>query len=165
MYPPLTIFVPFAVPVARTCPILVTATLDFASLLPDSTSTAEPLCVGVEIFNITYGYYRFEQWNEVDTWDSSAYEYRFPRDEQDELFGNQYFDTQGNRTETSFRHRGRQRSATARTRDQTLRFTIRPDNLPGYVAIQLGLRDASGKGTIEVRALPCLRTSFGKPPG
>ena len=44
----------------------------------------EPLCEGIEIFDLSMGYFQGGQWVEVDDWDSSARRYRHPP-EQEEL--------------------------------------------------------------------------------
>lgn len=129
------------------------------SALPDVTDLSEPLCQGVAIFNITYGHFKFEQWNEVDSWDSGQYKYRFERGEEpvnplsrmldERQEGIDTGDASGGGNESNFTPRRRRSSNFGRVRGQMIRFQTQPDNLPGYVAIQLGLRDPLGQGRIR----------------
>ncbi|MCH8333343.1 hypothetical protein IIC65_05370, partial [Candidatus Sumerlaeota bacterium] len=119
---------------------------------PKTPLTAEPLCEGVVIFNITYGYYRFDQWNEVDSWDSSLFQYRFPSNERfiPDLPGGagRLAGDVPPRQETGFNPL-RTRVQMARVGEEMIAFTPVPDNLPGYIAIQLGLRDPVTMGRIR----------------
>jgi len=127
------------------------------SMLLDDAAQAEPLCEGVEIFNVTYGYYRFDQWNEVNEWDSNAYRYRFPLDE--ELAQPQAPGMTGAippeallpdpRTATEEFIPGLIRAGMAVIGGQRIRYTKEPDGLPGYIALQLGVRDPDQGGRLR----------------
>lgn len=124
--------------------------------LVDRGAVSEPLCEGVVIFDISYGYFRFNQWNEVESWDSNLYQYRFPDGEAEadpiEREGTTSFEATGGQasfTESGFRPRPRRSSQLAMVNGRRQRFTPRPDNLPGYLAIQLGLRDPIREGKIQ----------------
>ncbi len=126
------------------------------AMLPDVPSVTEPLCEGVEIFNLTFGYYKFSQWNEVPNWDSSAFQYRFPEEEMDltmPMDGNAGSGLpqlgQGG-SETAYNPQvfgGNQR--VAMINGEAIPFQIRPDDLPGYIAIQVGVRDPKSKGRLH----------------
>lgn len=139
--------------------------------LPDSAILTEPLCEGVTLFNIVYGYYHDGEWIEVGKWDSNAYEYRFPGEEPD------YFAPQGvggpggglgggsvaasfanpimGSTESGFNPQqgavGFPGATTNRklviVRGQPMSYSPHPDDLPGYMAIHMGVQnaDASNK--------------------
>jgi hypothetical protein len=144
--------------------------------LPDTESVSEPLCEGVEIFDIAYGYNRFEQWNEASDWDSNAFRYRFP---EGAAPGDLFMSAGISRppgatfapvgaptppTETVFNPNALHPPQMALVNGQPIRFTPQPDNLPGYIAIQLGLRDPVEGGrlrsfTIFV-SLPMAREEF-----
>lgn len=125
-----------------------------ANVLPDDGDTvSEPLCEGVELFNITYGLLRNEGWQEVSDWDSGAFKHRFPPEPM--------FDEDGDAidpdapidpgdpmtTETTFMPR---QSRIGRTPDgRMIRIDPTPDNLPGYFAIQIGIRDVDGRGKLR----------------
>ncbi|MBI1785407.1 type II secretion system protein [Candidatus Sumerlaeota bacterium] len=131
---------------------------DALSVLTDLPTITEPLCEGVEIFNITYGYYRFDQWNEVDTWNSSAFDYRFPQDEMDftqaisSALGGLPGAAPGGpgRSESGFvpppSPGGMGEQRLAMINGEATPFQVRPDDLPGYIAIQIGIRDPDSKG-------------------
>lgn len=152
--------------------------------LPKLKKVAEPVCEGVELFDVVYKYYRFEQWNEVVDWDSSAWNYRFPEGEGGEdagggggivgfpgafgSIGSAAVPT-GPGTETEFVPGGfgprlRQTRLTAVVRGQPVTYTPHPDDLPGYVSIQLGLRDPDYGGRLQsftfVVAIPQAQEDF-----
>lgn len=119
-----------------------------------SEKTTEPLCEGVEIFNITYGYYRSDQWNEVPNWDSSRYQYRFPAEQEGIQVGPGGTvmlgpDGQPASTESSFNRQGKHTAHMGTARGQVISYMPKPDNLPGYVAVQLGVRDPGNAGKLR----------------
>lgn len=114
--------------------------------LPYFPPISEPLCEGVEIFDIHYGYYRFGEWNEVGDWDSGARKYRFPDEESEDdddplgrALGGSRFAPPG--AETGFNPLGNPSGQrTVMVRGVPVVYFPKPDNLPGYVVIQLGVR-------------------------
>lgn len=126
---------------------------------------AEPLCDGVEMFNIAYGMYRFEQWNEHDSWESNSHQYRFPEEDEPELGSGGGFQgipqpegsgrlagigalpESGFNPGSPFMPGGEQKIAMVD--GVQMAYQRRPDDLPGYVAIQLGMRDAKAKGRLR----------------
>lgn len=162
-------------------------TVEGTGVLPDSRGLVEPLCTGVKIFNVTYGYYRFDQWNEVPSWDSSNFKYRFPGREGGLVNAGETFGSpaasggplsgpaaipMGLPTaspETSFNLGGRRppRTATLRKKNKSangVTYEPQPDNLPGYIAIQLGIRDPDSGGRMQsftfFISLPLAREEF-----
>ena len=128
---------------------------DDRPLIPNTYKVSEPLCEGVEIFNITYGYYQYDMWVEADSWDSSRFQNRFPI-EQSLSYGftgpGGVRSPRGGRgacTETSFQRRRGRRSRRAVVRGQIMSFQPVPDNLPGYIAIQLGVRGRDRGGRLR----------------
>lgn len=133
--------------------------------LPDSAMLTEPLCEGVTLFNITYGYYRSNVWSEVERWDSNAHEYRFPGELVDP-FGIQNgpmgavvpnapinLENPGalGNPGASIALPGQEGGQFGSrrmviVRGQPMSYVSRPDDLPGYMAIQLGLKNKEGKG-------------------
>ncbi|OPZ08250.1 MAG: hypothetical protein BWZ08_01292 [candidate division BRC1 bacterium ADurb.BinA292] len=105
-------------------------------LVPRMVEIAEPLCEGVEVFNITYGYFRDEQWVEVGDWNSGATRYRDPPDLDFD------FAQLEEQLEQVSRLGGIMLSP------EQLFGRRSPDNLPGYVAVQLGVRAAEGVGRL-----------------
>lgn len=142
-------------------------------------NVAEPLCEGVEIFNITYGYYKFDQWNEAPDWDSDSFRYRFPAADRSGLSVGDLLDPRnrsmpaganpGAFPESAYgprRRAGRPRRSRSRGDDSEnfigridatlgrnlalmnenlVSFTVAPDGLPAYIAVQLGIRASRGK--------------------
>lgn len=142
-------------------------------------NVAEPLCEGVEIFNITYGYYKFDQWNEAPDWDSDSFRYRFPAADRGGLGIGDLLDSQrgpirtgdgrGAMSESAYGPRRRTvRPRRSRSRgddpgesigrvntsigrnlalidENLVSFTVTPDGLPAYIAVQLGIRASRGK--------------------
>ncbi|MCL5269700.1 MAG: prepilin-type N-terminal cleavage/methylation domain-containing protein [bacterium] len=120
--------------------------------LPTRVSYSEPLCEGVEIFNVTYGYFKDGQWREVDEWNSSASRYRNPVEELG-LARNQGINLGS---------------------DRLLRVKTPPDELPGYVAVQVGVRAPGGGSRLysftffysvpEAQETDMMRREVGEPP-
>lgn len=108
------------------------------SLLPTAVRIEEPLCSGVEIFKIKYGYFYNGAWVEDQNWDSSSRQHRCPM-EDDPNFNNGSLNGSG-----SILNQGKLPPEIA----QALMANMAPDDLPGYVAIQLGLRMPNGKGRL-----------------
>ena len=108
-------------------------------MLPASVSLAEPLCEGVEEFTIIAGYFKDAQWFEAEDWDSSARRYRMPPrivdiDERD-------LDNLSIRSPADI------------VMIDGLPVLIADrghmDDLPGYIAIRMGVRGPRGVGRIH----------------
>lgn len=158
-------------------------------LLPELPSIAEPLCEGVEVFDVAYRYYKFDQWNDVSEWDSGDWRYRFPEDEmdgpdEDEEGGSRIprrppprmmggiltGGAAATRTESGFGEgfgfqyvpRGTRRTAVVR--GQPMPFNPRPDDLPGYLSIHVGIRDEKYGGKLQsftfVVSIPMAQEDF-----
>ncbi len=121
--------------------------------LPPPVQYVEPMCEGVEIFDITYGYFLEGQWVEVTSWDSNAQRYRTPFDQEymqalveegvlpaTTMYGGGLGDIRPPRNET------RQSAIPPILAGMPMQM---PDDLPGYMAIQLGLRPAAGSGRLR----------------
>ncbi len=142
-------------------------------------NVAEPLCEGVEMFNITYGYYKFDRWNEASDWDSDSFRYRFPAADRSDQSVSDLLDPRnrpmpagsgpGAISESAYAPRpravrprrsrrrgddsedsiGRIDAALGRNlalmNENLVSFTVAPDGLPAYIAVQLGIRASSGK--------------------
>lgn len=104
------------------------------SLLPTAVRLDEPLCAGVEIFKIKYGFFTNGNWVEDQTWDSAARQHRCPP--QDDINGPNSSTNPLNRPDLP------------QFIAQSIQATMLPDDLPGYVAIQIGLRQPNGKGRL-----------------
>jgi hypothetical protein len=114
--------------------------------LPESLryNVAEPMCEGVELLNVTYGYFRDYEWQEVDDWDSGAQRYRNPPEESEITQAQAMERVRANPGSRMFGIVGYDAVAAAivqASRNQ-------PDDLPGYIAIQLGVRAPEGKGRL-----------------
>lgn len=126
--------------------------------LPDSIHYQEPVCQGVETFNIAYGYFLEGQWVEVNSWDSNAMQYRNPLDRD-------YF--QGLLDSGRMNADAVNNMIMGRTGANISYFAPRadtnysaipaamanpsmkvPDDLPGYIAIQIGVRSPALKGRV-----------------
>lgn len=146
------------------------------AVAPPIPTVVEPLADGIEYFDITYGYFRTEAWQEVKSWDSGAYQYRFPDEgttlDSSGMFGQlnalgggignagsanaqlaadqqQLFQQGLNSGQTALAEQGfvsSRRQEMAIVRGQPMAFIPGPDNLPAYIAIQLGIRDPKVKG-------------------
>lgn len=113
--------------------------LDLKVSMPPGSKVDEPLCEGVEIFDISYGYFQQGEWVEVKDWDSQGRHYRNPPDETD---GNQ----KGPRV---IGQPGVDPVAQQPMGANGIQIDNNsPDDLPGFVAIQLGVRGADGKGRL-----------------
>lgn len=104
---------------------------------PLEITNKEPLCEGVEVFNITYEFYRQGEWLEVDEWNSSSREYRDPEIDIEE-YG--FLLDEDSIDETEFS------SFSRLSMEQQQDYVA--DNLPGFMAVQLGIR-AGGKGRLH----------------
>ena len=100
-------------------------------LLPSQVRLEEPLCEGVEIFKITYGYYKDDAWQEVKDWDSHARRYRNPPGEEEDALNPDKRSVMVSRQNIGLRANDK-----------------RSDELPGYMAIQFGVRAPTGKGKL-----------------
>ncbi|MCE5228129.1 prepilin-type N-terminal cleavage/methylation domain-containing protein [bacterium] len=119
--------------------------------LPPSIHYTEPVCQGVETFNISYGYFLEGQWVEVNTWDSNSMQYRSTLDrdffgQMDQNAINNFFRSPMNpydairyRADTNFN------VSPASMMNPSMQ---QPDELPGYVAIQIGIRSPELKGKL-----------------
>ena len=103
---------------------------DSSGALPPQERVEEPLCEGVEIFDVNYGFYRDGDWVEAKDWDSQQRKHRNPPDEN-EIVGGQ---PQNNQVFVN--------------NQPLLTSNNRPDDLPGYIAIQIGVRMPTGKGRL-----------------
>lgn len=108
-----------------------------AGLLPEAINIEEPLCENVEVFDMTVGYFRTNAWHEVNNWQSGSSQYRgLPR------LGTAEFDemtlgmtmSELNNVTTLFGVLGNRAE--------------QPDDLPAYIAVQLGVRLEGGKGRL-----------------
>jgi prepilin-type N-terminal cleavage/methylation domain-containing protein len=106
--------------------------------LPDSLrlNVEEPLCEGVEMFDVTLGYFKRGQWQEVPDWDSSARHYRHPPEEEELEQFTELIDRRSNQQTGIF---------SILMQNEIVQMT---DKLPGYLAIQLGLRPSGGQGRL-----------------
>jgi prepilin-type N-terminal cleavage/methylation domain-containing protein len=109
---------------------------------PVRISSKEPMCRNVELFDIAYGYFQNDNWVEVQDWNSGQLKYRSPPIDEDE-----YFSEDGMRKEI-IPELGRGVVEALAIQQGRLRPRI-PDDMPGYLAIQLGLRMKKGKGKIH----------------
>ncbi len=122
---------------------------------PDIPTVTEPMCEGVEIFNVTYGYYRQQKWNEVEDWDSARFKYRFPQDEEDQSGAKipskptppNSFASPSQAADSAASPKRQPRMITVDGQQQAI--IPRPDDLPGYVAIQIGVRDPRQNGDLR----------------
>jgi len=128
----------------------------------------EPLCDGVELFNIAYGYYKRGEWIEADDWDSSGFNYRFPESE----LGNTISANAGGgaianvpvaggmgggaSTESFYTPSstppggiGGFEQRIAAIDGELVTFQVEQDDLPAYCAIQLGVREQSEGGRLR----------------
>lgn len=96
--------------------------------IPGQFEVEEPLCDGVEVFDMRFGYFKDGEWREAEDWDSGSERYRHPRDVDLEAH------IQGDRESLDPIY-----AAAAQ------QYRPQPDDLPAYVAIELGLR-APGLG-------------------
>ncbi len=108
-------------------------------LIPSRLDVAEPICEGVEVFDVTLGYFQEAVWIEVMDWESGSSRYRNPLDldfdyESLEDQINQYMQSGG----------GLVSPEALLGLNQT-----QADDLPGYMAIQLGVRAPGGKGRLH----------------
>ena len=109
---------------------------------PVQISHKEPMCHNVEIFDIVYGYFKDNEWMEVQDWNSGQLKHRSPPLYEDEF----YFEDGIHKERIPDLGMG----AVDALAMQQERFQPRvPDDLPGYMAIQLGLRTNEGKGKIH----------------
>jgi prepilin-type N-terminal cleavage/methylation domain-containing protein len=102
-------------------------TAETDAMKPTAVEVEEPLCAGVEIFDISYGYFKGGEWLEVKDWHSAGHQYRNPPVDE----GNT--DALGN-GRNGVLQSGQQGNAVNPFQPQL------PDDLPGYIAIQLGIR-------------------------
>ena len=97
-------------------------------------NVAEPLCEGVEIFDLTFSYFKEGEWVDVPQWDSGGNKYRaIP------------FETISEDHYNRLREEERQRYEQQKRMAQIF---SRPDELPGTMSIQIGVRAPGGKGRI-----------------
>lgn len=96
-----------------------------SKLLPTQVRLEEPLCSGVEIFKIKYGFFIGGQWQEDQNWDSAAGQHRTPPPDLNVPPG----------------------APPPPAMQGAPEITV-PDDLPGYVMIQIGLRMPDGKGRL-----------------
>jgi prepilin-type N-terminal cleavage/methylation domain-containing protein len=108
-----------------------------ARLLPPSYETAEPLCAGVERFDIVCGYFKEGQWQEVTSWDSSGRRYRQPP--QLEAIKDQKLIEEVRRVSPGMLVQADGVTSVVQQPGQ-------PDDLPGYLVVQLGVRGPRGIG-------------------
>lgn len=124
--------------------------------LPGSVHYKEQVCQGVVTFNVTYGYFLEGQWVEVGNWDSNAMQYRNPldRDYYQSLLDSGQMDESAvnsmilGRTGTRFSYFApRTESNYSGTPIANPSLQV-PDDLPGYVAIQIGVTSPGLKGRV-----------------
>ncbi|MEN6625368.1 MAG: type II secretion system protein [Candidatus Sumerlaeia bacterium] len=128
--------------------------------LPASIRYCEPVCEGVEKLTIAYGYFLEGQWVEVASWDSNAMQNRSPFDR--EYFQELYDKGMLNMSSIGMNlgKYGTQRdissappastnyNASSALPTNTMSTPMNtPDNLPGYVAMQVSVRSPSLKGS------------------
>lgn len=127
--------------------------------LPGSIHYKEPVCQGIETFNISYGYFLEGEWLEVNGWDSNAMQYRNPldRDYFQGLIDSGQMDTaavnnmiMGRTTmQTSYFARPVAETQFSGAPPAMMNPSMQvPDDLPGYVAIQIGVRSPELKGKL-----------------
>lgn len=95
-----------------------------SKLLPTQVRLEEPLCAGVELFKVKYGFFSGGEWREDRNWDSASSQHRTPP--QPTL-------PPGVAAPVNL----------LGAMEQNV-----PDDLPGYVTIQIGLRMPDGKGRL-----------------
>ena len=121
--------------------------------LPPATRYVEPLCEGVEAFDVSYGVFADGKWSEVEEWDSHETQHRSPFDEGilAELMG---YDprwgvpTPGHGMLPPMRSRGGARNESMFNNPMLMGMLANrePDDLPGYIAIRLTVKVAELKG-------------------
>lgn len=129
----------------------------------------EPLCDGVELFNITYGYFKRGSWIEADEWDSSSFRFRFPESElANTISANSSMNPTANipmgggivpraapesfytpTTGMSGGLIGGTEQRIAIIGGETVTFQVEQDDLPAYCAIQLGVREPGEAGRLR----------------
>lgn len=100
-----------------------------SKLMPTQVCLEEPLCAGVEIFKIKYGFFQDGAWTEDQNWDSQGYQHRSPPPDETNLPG----------------------GAPAMgmpTNGFVPMMMGSPDDLPGYISIQIAMRMPDGKGRL-----------------
>ena len=107
------------------------------SMLPEAIAIDEPLCEGVEVFDVTYGYFESDVWHEVTNWQSNSSQYRglpgMDSPEFDEM--------------TAGMSMSELNSVTPMFMSMANQPRIQ-DDLPAYAAIQIGIRLKGGKGKL-----------------
>lgn len=113
-------------------------------LLPEPLNLAEPIADEIALFNVTCGYFKDGEWIEVPKWDSNARDYRHPPEEELSEEGEEEI----SELEILRREREEDEGVQA-TIERVNQKEIPADDLPGYVAIQLGMRLPGGRGRIH----------------
>ena len=111
------------------------------ALLPTQVRVEEPLCLNVETVKIIYGFFSQGEWVEDQSWDSQSSQHRCPpMDPSDPNNPN------SPNNPAQLNRLGGQ--ALPFAEQVMLQQLNRPDDLPGYVKIQLEVRTANGKGRL-----------------
>lgn len=100
-------------------------------VLPARTQVEEPLCEGVEIFDVTYGYFMGGQWVEAKDWDSRQSKYRTQ--------------SKGPHAASNLRRDPSAPVDPAEIENGLVVVNKSTDGLPGTLAIQFGVRKGKGK--------------------
>jgi prepilin-type N-terminal cleavage/methylation domain-containing protein len=104
--------------------------------IPVRLNYAEPLCLGIEKFELAFGYFRDGLWQEVGDWDSGQVRYRHQVDPGEAAAMGQAL--------TNEQRMGFAMGAANNPLNQV--SNRQPDDLPGYIRITLSLVPAEAKG-------------------